>query len=226
VVPATGAVTVEPGASVEVPFTLAPARTAAAGDYAGAIVVARGAERVSLPIRLRVGGALKPGMAVEDVHVGTSRVTYTVRNTGNATLAARSALKVSGPFGRFAAKPGAVADTRPLLPGETWRASAPVRDVAPAIRTTATVTLTPLLTDAAGSTAPLPAVTASGHAWTIPWTLPALILAAAVALWLRARRRAKGVPAGRAPSDAWVRTGAARRRREAGTPSGARSPRR
>jgi hypothetical protein len=58
-----------------------------------------------------------------------------------------------------------------LLPGETWKVSAPVRDVTPALRLTATVTLIPLLTDAAGSTAPLTAAKTSGHAWTIPWAL-------------------------------------------------------
>jgi hypothetical protein len=55
--------------------------------------------------------------------------------------------------------------------------SAPVRDVTPALRLTATVTLVPLLTDAAGSTAPLPADKASGRTWSVPWTL---LLAAVV----------------------------------------------
>ena len=49
--------------------------------------------------------------------------------------------------------------------------SAPLHDVTPALRLTATVTLVPLLTDAAGSTAPLAATKASGHAWTVPWSL-------------------------------------------------------
>jgi hypothetical protein len=193
---ARGDVTVAPGRSVTVGFKVALPAKAAPGDYAGGIVTTSGGQRVALPIRLRVGGALKPALAVEDIRVDSSAVRYTIRNTGNATLAARSRLKVSGPFGRFVAKADAIADTPALLPGERWAVSAPVHDVsAAAIRTTATVTVTPLLTDAAGSTAPLPAVKASGHAWTIPWALLAAVLfvvvlvTAAVRLRLRLRPR-------------------------------------
>ena len=69
--------------------------------------------------------------------------------------------------------------------------SAPVSNVTPAVRLTATVTLHPLLTDAAGSTAPLAAVKATGHAWALPWTLlVGIVLIAAVAIaTARARRR-------------------------------------
>jgi hypothetical protein len=47
-----------------------------------------------------------------------------------------------------------------------------VDDVTPAPRLTATVTLVPLLTDAAGSTAPLTAVVGTGHALMLAWVLP------------------------------------------------------
>jgi hypothetical protein len=146
---------------------------AAPGDYMGAIV--------GIPIRLRVGGTLKPSLAVERVRVhysgtanpfgrGAATVTYTIHNTGNAILGARQAVSLSGPLGRWAAAPGALADAPPLLPGEARKVSAPVRDVSPALRLTATVTVVALLTDAAGSIAPLTATKASGHAWTVPWS--------------------------------------------------------
>ena len=183
-------VTVSPGESVEVPFTVAVPDEAAPGDYAGTIV--------GVPIRLRVGGALKPGLAVENVQVhGSETVTYTIHNTGNAILSARQSVSVSGPFGRFAKRAGKIADTPSLLPGETRKVSVPLHDVTAALRLTATVTLVPLLTDAAGSTAPLAATKASGHAWVVPWTLLLAILAlcglVAAGLALRPRRR------GRAP---------------------------
>ena len=80
-----------------------------------------------------------------------------------------------------------------LLPGATWRGSAPVPDVTPAVRLTATVTLLPLLTDAAGSTTPLNPVERSGHGWAVPWSLVATLLVLAgllvAALTIRSRRR-------------------------------------
>lgn len=188
-------VSVEPGKSVEVPFVLTLPGDAAPGDYVGGIVssLAEDAEqRVGVEIHLRIGGALKPKLAVENVQIsyagtanpigkGDATVTYAIHNSGNAILTARQAVSVSGPFGRWDAEVGKLADTPPLLPGERWKVSAPLRDVTPALRLTATVTLVPLLTDAAGSTAPLPPAKTSGHAWTIPWSL---LLAVAAVLGL------------------------------------------
>jgi hypothetical protein len=199
-------VTVPPGESVEVPFTITLPGDAAPGDYVGGIVTSNADQRVGITIRLRVGGALKPSLAVESVRVhysgtpnpigkGDATVTYTVHNTGNAILTARQTVSASGPFGRWAVRAGRLADTPALLPGDTWKVSAPLHDVTPALRLTATVTLVPLLTDAAGSTAPLAPSKASGHAWTVPWSLLLAVLAvcglAVAALALRPRRRAR-----------------------------------
>jgi uncharacterized membrane protein len=200
-------VTVPAGDSVEVPFVITLPKEVAPGDYVGGIVASLAdADQAGIPIRLRVGGALKPSLAVEDVRVdysdtpnpfgtGDATVTYTIHNTGNAILSARQAVSVSGPFGRRAVRAGTLADSPPLLPGDTRKVSAPLHGVTPALRLTATVTLVPLLTDAAGSTAPLAATKASGHAWTVPW---ALLLAmvflcglVVAGLAFRPRRRAR-----------------------------------
>ena len=123
---------------------------------------------------------------------GDATVTYTIHNTGNAILSARQTVSVSGPFGRWDVGAGTIADTPPLLPGETWKVSAPLHDVTPALRLTATVTLVPLLTDAAGSTAPLAATKTSGHAWAVPWSLLLAIIVVcglvAAGLVFRSRR--------------------------------------
>jgi hypothetical protein len=192
--PGQADVTVGAGESAEVPFAITLPKDAAPGDYAGGIVTSAAGQRAGIQIRLRVGGALKPSLSVEHVHVDTSTVTYTIHNTGNAILTARQTVKVSGPFGRWKAEAGRIPNTPPLLPGESWKVSAPVHDVTPALRLTATVTVVPLLTDAAGSTAPLAAIKTSGHAWAIPW---ALLLALVVlcglvvaAVVFRPRRRA------------------------------------
>ncbi|WP_270037824.1 WxL protein peptidoglycan domain-containing protein [Solirubrobacter ginsenosidimutans] len=185
--PSQADVTVPANGSVEVPFAITLPKDAKPGDYVGGIVTADADQRVPIQIRLRVGGALKPSLAVEGVRVdysgsanplakGDATVTYAIHNTGNTILTAQQAVKVSGPFGRWAVRAPKVADTPTLLPGETWKASASLDDVAPALRLTASVTLVPLLTDAAGSTAPLAAIKASGHAWIVPWALLVAIL--------------------------------------------------
>jgi hypothetical protein len=205
-------VTVQPGASAEVPFTVTLPGNAAPGEYMGGIVTSLtqageadgGNEdrRLGIRIRLRVGGELNPSLSVEDLHVrysgtpnpfgkGDATVTYTIHNTGNAILSARQAVSISGPFGRLDVRAGQIDDSPQLLPGDTWKVSVPVRGVAPALRLTGTVTLVPLLTDASGSVAPLAVVGTTTHAWTIPWALLLflVVLCGLVVAGLASRRR-------------------------------------
>ncbi|MFB6783157.1 WxL protein peptidoglycan domain-containing protein [Streptomyces sp. NPDC056352] len=202
-------VTVRPGRSVEVPFTLTVPHDAAPGDYMGGIVTSSAdgtdaGRRLGIRIRLRVGGALEPKLSVQDLHVrysgtanpvgkGVATVTYTIHNTGNVILTARQTASLSGPFGLVEARAGHIDDSPALLPGETWKVTVPVHGVAPALRAAGTVTLVPLLTDVSGSVAPLPDVETTTHAWTIPWTLLlcVVVLCGLVAAgWVsRSRRR-------------------------------------
>ncbi|MEO3810329.1 DUF916 domain-containing protein [Sphaerisporangium sp. B11E5] len=195
-------VTVPPGESAEVPFTVVLPDDAAPGEYMGGIVTSAGGDRrLGIRVRLRVGGELKPGLTVEDLRVGyagtsfgtgDATVTYRIRNTGNTILAARQAVSLSGPFGRFAVRAGQVGDSPRLLPGETWDVSVPVRGVVPALRLTGTATVVPLLTDAANSVTPLAAVETTAQTWTIPWAplVVLVVLCALVVAGLVARRRA------------------------------------
>jgi hypothetical protein len=203
-------VTVQPGESIEVPFAITLPDDAAPGDYVGGIVTSSSQdakERVGIRMNLRVGGALKPSLSVERVQVhyshtaspigkGDATVTYTIHNTGNAILTAKQQVSLSGPFGRWKVGAGAIADTPPLAPGDTRKVSAPLHDVTPALRLTATVTLVPLLTDAAGSTAPLAATKTSAHAWTIPWTLLLAIVVVCGLVVAGARRLRRRIPIG------------------------------
>jgi len=208
--PARDRVTVPPGQSREVPFTIELPGSAAPGDYVGGIVTSHAGgtdvgRRIDIPIRVRVGGALTPALAVESLHVrysgtpnpvarGSATVAYKIHNTGNAIVTARQAVSVAGPFGRWVAGARTIADSPPLLPDDTWTVSVSVPGVAPAVRLTATVALVPLLTDAAGSTAPVAATTTSGHTWALPWTLllAGLLVTALVAGALVLRRRGRG----------------------------------
>jgi hypothetical protein len=202
-------VTVLPGTSVTVPFVITPPKDAAAGDHVGGIVTATaaGAEAAGpgLPVRLRVSGALKPSLAAEGVRVrytgtaspsgtGDATVTYTIRNSGNAILTARQAVSASGPLAAWERRAARVPDVPPLLPGATWKVSVPLHDVAPAFRLRATVKVVPLLTDSAGSIAPLATIEATGGGWAIPWSLLLVVVVLVVlgglaTVGLRRRRR-------------------------------------
>ncbi|MGP4014791.1 WxL protein peptidoglycan domain-containing protein [Saccharopolyspora sp. 5N708] len=208
--------TIQPGETVEVPFTVALPDNATPGDHMGGIVTSltqagagdRGnvEQRRGIRIRLRVGGELNPGLSVEDLRVhypgtpnpvgdGDATVTYTIRNTGNAIVKARQAASVSGPFGLWGVSSEQVDDSPELLPGDTWKVSAPVHGVAPTLLLTGTVSLVPLLTDASGSTAPLAAVETTAHAWAITWVLLLVValcgLVVVIVVSRRRRRKAK-----------------------------------
>jgi amino acid transporter len=201
-------VVVQPGASSEVPFSVVIPKDAPPGDYAGGIVTSLVTpdaaqqvnvdRRLGIRISLRVTGDLKPSLAVTDAHVdvagefdpfggGSASFDYTIRNTGNAVVSARQSEQLSGPFGWFAAKPGKHAETPQLLPGESWRVHVPFPQVATAFVAIGTTTVTPIVTDASGSTEALEPVVVSGAAPAIPWTwlIVLLVLAAIVVTALR-----------------------------------------
>ncbi|QXE36359.1 DUF916 domain-containing protein [Streptomyces sp. GMY02] len=205
-------VVIQPGKSAEIPFTVGVPDNAPPGDYVGGILTslkqsddAEGINvdrRLGIKVKLRVSGALKPNLAVEDLHVeydgsaspfatGDATVTYTIHNTGNAILSTRQAVSVSGPFGWLRTDAGRIAAPPELLPGEDWKVKVPVHGVRPAVSLAATVTLTPLLTDASGTTTALKPVESTTHGWAVPWTLLALVLvliAAGVGTFLLIRR--------------------------------------
>lgn len=207
-------VTVPAGKVVEVPFTVSVPANATPGDYVGGILTSLTApdsaaqvnveRRLGIKIKLRVGGALVPSLAVEDLRVdwsgaayarGDATVTYTIHNTGNAVESAKQAVSISGPFGWFRTAAAAIAAPPELLPGESWKVSVPVHGVAPAVLLTGTAELTPMVTDESGSTTALEPVTAIAHVWALPWTitvlLVVLIAVVIVLIWLLRRTRVR-----------------------------------
>jgi hypothetical protein len=205
-------VTIKPGKTAQIPFTVAVPANATPGDHVGGILTslkqsddAAGINvdrRLGIRVKVRVSGALKPRLAIENLHVdysgsanpftqGDATVTYTIHNTGNATLSAQQQVSVEGPFGQLRTQARRVAPSPELLPGETWKMTVPVHGVTPAVRLTAKAALTPLLTDASGSTTSLKPVEATAHGQAVPWTLILLLLvviAVIVAAVLLARR--------------------------------------
>ncbi|WP_433209342.1 WxL protein peptidoglycan domain-containing protein [Dactylosporangium sp. CS-047395] len=179
----TATATVAPGQTAEVPFTLDVPGNATPGDYAGGIVTALAQpdqaqgitveRRLGIAVKLRVGGALHPALAVERLTVdfdgGDATVTYTIHNTGNAILSADQDVSVAGPFGLMRTGAGTVKAPPQLLPGETWQVTVPVHGVPRAGWISARASLTPRLTDASGSTTSLPVVTAEARTVAVPW---------------------------------------------------------
>ncbi|MEU8332276.1 DUF916 domain-containing protein [Micromonospora sp. NPDC048839] len=210
--PKAGSVVIQPGKTAQVPFTVSVPDNATPGDYVGGILTtltqadqAEGINvdrRLGIRIKLRVGGELKPNLAIEDPHVtyggsanpfrkGDATVTYKIHNIGNAALSGQQTVSVSGPFGVLRVGAKDIAAPPELLPGESWDVTVPIADVAPAVSLAATVTLTPLLTDASGSTTSLKPVTVTAHGWALPWMLVlalVVLVAAVVGAYLYRRR--------------------------------------
>ncbi len=201
-------VVVQPGASSEVPFSLVVPRDAPPGDYAGGIVTSLVTpdeaqqvnvdRRLGIRISLRVTGALTPSLTVDDARVdfqggfnpfagGAATLDYTLHNDGNAVISAKQSATMTGPFGWFAAAGPKGAAAPQLLPGETWTVRVPFSSVATAFLAIGGATVTPIVTDASGTTSTLHPVAVSAVAPAVPWTwvIVVLVLAALVVLAIR-----------------------------------------
>lgn len=211
----TPSITVPPRSGVTVPLTITVPADATPGDHSGGIVASllTGApetegrdqvvmidHRVGLRLYLRVTGALNPGVAIEDLQTDYDRsgplasgdvvVTYTVRNTGNVRLRAGQVITVTGPFGWEAGRLEA-GDLPELLPGAALRRSERLTGIAPAVRLTTEVTLTPFAvaggSDDEGGAAP---VAASTTVWALPWLV--VVILVLLAGGIEAVRRVRG----------------------------------
>ncbi|MDG4806761.1 DUF916 domain-containing protein [Micromonospora sp. WMMD1120] len=204
----TDTVVIQPGKTAQVPFSMRVPDNATPGDYVGGILTALTQtdqaeginvdRRLGIRIKLRVGGELKPSLAIDNLHVryagsvnpfakGDATITYQVHNVGNAALSGQQAVAVSGPFGLLRVRAADITAPPELLPGERWTVTVPVHGVAPTISLAATATLTPLLTDASGSTTSLKPVEVTAHGWALPWLL-LLVLVVLVAVAVGAYR--------------------------------------
>ena len=207
--------TLDSGASAEVPFTVVVPADAAPGDYAAGIVASMlvtadngtvTERRLGSRVHLRVQGDLAPALAVGDVVVdyhgtanpaetGSATVTYTLTNTGNTRLDPNVEVALGGPFGWAGVT--AADDAPELLPGSSLQRTVEVAGVVPLVLLSAEVTATSqvvsrTLAGAEPSTLdPLVSQAAAATA-AVPWT--ALAILAAIALlvaWriVAARRR-------------------------------------
>ncbi|WP_263121190.1 DUF916 domain-containing protein [Cellulomonas sp. RIT-PI-Y] len=238
----TDSVTVEPGATVDVPFTLTVPENATPGDYSGALVTSLTQpdeqagitvdRRLGIRVDLRVGGDLAPALNVTDVHLsydgtinpvgaGDGSVSYTLHNTGNTTISAQQDVQVSGPFGWFTVDAADLPTAPELLPGESWDVTVPVSGVMPSVRIGAAVSVVPVMTDAAGSTSTLAAVQGNAHEWAVPWASLVVLIAVGGLVWWVLRRRTGRAGREDARVEARVRAALARPAGDEPVPAGA-----
>lgn len=225
ITPGQETLTLGPGETASIPFTVSIPDNATPGDYAGGIVTSLTVpdadtgvnvdRRLGIRVNLRVGGDLAPALAVENLSVswngglnpfagGDATVTYTLHNTGNAAISADPASAVSGVFGLLAVD-APQADAAPeLLPGESVTRTVVVPNVPPLFALLASTTVTPVVTDAAGSRSPIAEVSASAVGLAVPWTLLVIVALIAVALVLVLRRRGRNKAEAQQREDARV----------------------
>lgn len=208
-------ITLDSGATAEVPFSLAVPAETPPGDYAAGIVASMlvtaddgtvTERRLGSRVHLRVLGDLAPALTVSDVVVdyhgtlnpveaGGATVTYTLENTGNARLDPDVDVALSGPFGW--AGVSAPDDAPELLPGSRLERTVEVAGVVPLGLLSADVTATSQVVSRTlegtepSTFDPLVTLGAASTA-AVPWTaLAVVLLLAAFVAWrvVAARRR-------------------------------------
>lgn len=209
-------VTVPPGETVTLPFTITVPVLAEPGDYSAGITAsiadsqqaADGTRvdvqsRVGLRVSTRVRGTLTPSVALTDASAsyeqmwnparpGAAVVTVTVRNDGNTRLLIHGTVTVGGQHTAF---PAGNEKPQELLPGDTRSVTVRVPNVWPTVVAPASVLLTPDLVKDTSDIAPPPSVTADLLIWVLP--LPQLLvliglgLVASAMTWRRASMKRK-----------------------------------
>lgn len=204
------AVTVEPGATAIVPFTVSVPEDAPPGDHAAGIAASvlsvggtEGAElsvhsRIGVRVMTRVTGELAPALAVDDVEAryhmswnpfepGYITVSYTVEDNGNTRLAVIG--EVSGPG---TTRPPEREHRIELLPGDRRTLTARIDQAWPIGLASVTIDASAsVLPEGEAGTVATPDREVV-HVWAMPW--PQLIIAAAVSLlflaaWRNRRKR-------------------------------------
>jgi hypothetical protein len=210
----TDTVSLEPGAFVDVPFSMYVPVNAAAGDHTGGIVTSVTTEttgkddapvlldrRLGTRVQVRVGGPLRPRLEVTDLQAtydgtlnpvgkGTMHVKYTVKNTGNVRVTANPTIEVKGPLGVTGTTLHSAAMPE-LLPANSLTFTADL-DVFPAVHLDTTVELEPRTTeDRTELPAKVTTASASAGVWAIPWALLVVVavVVVAIVLWIWSRRR-------------------------------------
>lgn len=194
-----------PGESKVVTFVLDVPANAAPGDHAGGILmsVQKGDgqvlvdRRIGTRLYVRVPGDLQPILSVSSMSAtysgswnpftGTTKVTATVKNTGNVALGAEARIGVKGIFG--IALGSVTADQlKEMLPGAERVVHYEVSGVGQWAYLNPYLALTPTVSDSALNPGPLSVAKRDIVLFVVPWWLLILLgVVALVVLFLRLR---------------------------------------
>ncbi len=200
-------VSVEPGASAVVPFTVDVPTNATPGDHLAGVAAGIFSEQDTVGVESRIGfrvltrvtGEVAPAVsttATADYHPswnpflpGRLEVRLSTRNTGNTRLAAQNEIAVTGPLG-LAARTSRADPLPELAPGDERSSTVVVDDVWPLFAMTAVVATT--ASDAGGNGEGVTAttrVTVPAVPWSQLLVVGCVAALLALALWDRRRRR-------------------------------------
>lgn len=205
-------VTVAPGGTAVLPFTVEVPDDATPGDHAAGIAASIYTEstgegaglgvesRVGFRVMTRVTGAVEPGLAVttnpdyvtswNPFEPGRVEFEYVLENTGNVRLAVSGSVEHGGTT--FPAPDSEQAQPIELLPGDRRTLTIQVPDVWPTVVVTLPLTITQAVITPDGEASQLDPVERDVTVWAIPW--PQLVIVIALALmitglfWGRRRR--------------------------------------
>jgi len=213
-------ITLPPRTKVILKLTVAIPKNAPPGDHVGAVIAALSSvirskhhakvhfiQQVADRIIARVGGKLRPGLSVTNMHIvyhdpvnpfstAPAKVTFTVKNPGNEVLGGKVYVSVQGTLGTSETAAHLV-DVPALLPGGSAQVSETVDGVYPEFWMTAKVTINPLVV--AGQNDPgITNYFGQAGFFAMPWIpfgILILVIVGAVATWLRRRRRRRSAAA-------------------------------
>lgn len=206
-------VTVAPGGTVVVPYTIAVPKDAEPGDHAAGIAASVmsvkqgdgagvGVEsRVGFRVMVRVAGDVVPAFAVKNVHAdyasswnplrpGSVSVSFDVANTGNVRLAVAGAVGIAG---RSVPLQPKGARAQEILPGEKHAFSVVVDDAWPLFLLAGDITVSPSARTVGGEALAVPPSKTSLAVWAVPWAqllvLVGVALIVMALLWRRGRSK-------------------------------------
>ncbi|WP_054056335.1 WxL protein peptidoglycan domain-containing protein [Alloactinosynnema sp. L-07] len=198
-----------------VPFTITIPADATPGDHVGGIVAALVTEatgsdgqrvaveqRVGSRFYLRISGDLKPRLSIEGLTAqysggwfgsGETKISYTVRNSGNVRLGGKQKVTVETPWGSGTSAEN-LPDLPELLPNNTFAVTTTVKGILPAGWLDGLVHIDPVAPP--GPQPQAEAIDASVTVVAVPWLLVILLaVVLLLVLFLRWRkRRRKNAP--------------------------------
>lgn len=205
-------VTVGPNGTVVVPFTTTVPEGAIPGDHAAGIAAsvssvgtdAGGSEvgvesRVGFRVMTRVTGDIVPSYAVSGIESGydmswnpfrpgSASTSFTVENTGNASLLVTGATTIGTGSAVF---PADGAPRQELLPGESRSFTVAVADVWPTFFVPGSIDLAPTATDLGGGAVEVAPQSTDASLWALPvpqlLVLLGVLLIVAALFWRRRR---------------------------------------